>query len=339
MAPTRAATGEWTVPQTARGSVHVQWHAVWSSAVEEAFAVLPYDHLMDVEVVRRLWSHEVGRRSQVIAVLSAEGGTPVGVVPLQRRGLASWKLLTQYAQPYARFHVLPGYTDAALAALHCYIACDNVLFHELPTQGVLLRPEESWIVRLSCSYAELMQRTGYRTEDRRCRMRAAGLELFEDRYEELPLLLDLWASKWRQLGHRETASHQDRLLVAFRVLAGQGRLKTFSLYDGPRLVAGIVNLIASPTLYPWLQFYREDYRHAYPGVRNLLATMEWACAHGFEECDLAVTRGEYKRAWAQPEVRGYRLVRGPFGSQSVVTMSEAMRDLMVRVQYRLGLWH
>ena len=87
--------------------VRVEWYGDWSPSVAEAFSVLPYDHLMDAVLVRRLWEDGVGRDRQKIALVRSLSGEPVGVVPLRKRGKLSWQLLTHYVMPYARFFVLP----------------------------------------------------------------------------------------------------------------------------------------------------------------------------------------------------------------------------------------
>jgi hypothetical protein len=326
------------VPATADIPIRVEWHDEWSPAVSRAFAAMPYDHLMDVEVVARLWEQAKGGGKQQIAVLRA-GDAPVGVLPLKRRGRFAWQLLTQFVLPYARFYVLPPYTSAALAALGRYIACDDVAFYEFPAPApsVILVPHESWVVRLEASYRALMARTGYTRGDRRCRARTAGLTLREDQYDELPLALEHWAHHWRARGHHYTANRKDELLAVFRVCQEQGRLKTFALYDGDRFAAMTINIVGPGTLYFMTTVMRDEYRPVYAGIRVLLAAMEWACANGFKEYDLLPLFGHYKRHWAEPVTRSYRLVRGPFGSRTLGLIGEGLRDVENRVRWRLGL--
>lgn len=307
--------------------VHLAWHYEWSSGVEEAFEALPFDPLMDVEVVRAVWEQGVGRARQRIAVLRDENGQTVGIVPLRKRSRYNWHLLMQYVMPYARFFVRPGYTETALAALGRFVGCGNILFYETPADAAMLRPEESWVVTLPPTYEELMRQTGYASKDRRCRRRAEGLELREDRFEDLPLALDLWQQKWTAAGSLHTAGRKDELLTTYRALASQGRLKIFSMYDGAQLVGMDVAMIAPPTLYGLLTISRDEYRAAFPGIRLLLACLEWACIQGLSEVDMLRTSGHYKSAWAQ---RGWRLIRSPLGSQHLGLTLEGVRRLIRR---------
>lgn len=314
--------------------IKIEWHADWSRAVAEAFTTLPPDHLMDADVVRTLWEAGVGRDRQRIALVRDGDGAPVGVVPLRKRGKLSWQLLTQYVMPYARFHVLPAHTDAALDALGREIDCDNVVFHGMPSRTRMLRAEESWVVPLAPTYDELMRRTQYGKRDRKCRKRAAALTLAEDNYDAMPEALSLWQAKWAARGSRATAGRKDDLLLGFQTLASQGRLKTFSLHDGDTLVAMDVNMIGPGTTYSITGVIRDEYKDAFPGIRVLLAGMEWACAHGMTEYDLLRTSGHYKSAWAAPETRSYRLIRRPFGSEGLGCAFESAKDLLRRRRAR-----
>ena len=318
----------------AAASVRIEWHEEWSEAVSQAFTALPYDHLMDPVLVRRLWEDGVGRDRQKIAVVRAPDGTPVGVVPLRRRGNLSWQLLTQYVMPYALFFVLPEYTDAALGALGREIDCNNVSFTRMPSNARMLRPEESWVVGLEPTYVELMRRTKYARKDRQCRQHSGHLTLSEDRYDDLPEALEHWQARWRAAGSHATASRKDDLLLGFRLLAEQGRLKTFSLHDGDKFAAMIVNLTGPDTLYFLLTVTLEAYKQDYAGIRNLLASMEWGCAHGMAEYDMLRTSGHYKRLWAQPEVRGYRLVRRPYGSEALGCTIESAKEFLWKFRHK-----
>ena len=308
------------------GGVRVEWHEEWSEAVRRAFAALPYDPLMDPDLVRRLWEDGVGRDRQKIALVRAPGGEAVGVVPLRKRGRLSWQLLTQYVMPYARFFVRPGYTDAALDVLGRCIDCDNVAFYETPSRTRMLHAEESWVVTLEPTYEELLRRTKYTKEDRKFRREAAGLEMREDCYECLPEALDHWQAKWKAAGSHTTAARRDDLLVSFRTLAEQGRLKTFSLHDGDTLAAMEMNMIGPSTMYSMTTIMRDEYRHTHAGIRLTLAAMEWGCANGMAEYDMLRTSGHYKRQWAEPVTRSYRLVRRPFGSETLGCALESMKE-------------
>ncbi len=211
----------------AAARVCLEWHEEWSSAVANAFATLPYDHLMNPELVRRLWEDGVGRDRQKIAVLRGDDGQAVGVVPLRKRGKLSWQLLTQYVLPYARFFVLPEYTDAALDALGSQIDCDNVLFYQTPSSTRMLRAEESWVTALPPTYDELLRRTKYAQKDRKFRRETAGLEMREDDYASLPEALAHWQEKWIAAGSHATAARKDDLLLSFQIMAAQGRLEDF----------------------------------------------------------------------------------------------------------------
>jgi len=283
-----------------RRKVRVEWHRTWSPSVSEAFAALPYDPLMDPELVRRLWEDGVGRDRQKIAVLRGEDTQVAGVVPLRKRGKLSWQLLTQYVLPYARFFVLPAYTDAALKALGREIDCNNVSFYRMPAHTRMLRPEESWVTALESSYDELMRRTKYRKEDRQCRRYAEGLELAEDRYELLPAALAHWQAKWLKEGSRVAASRKDDLLLSFQILAEQGRLKTFSLHDGDKFAAMEMNMIGPVTMYSMTTIMLDEYRKTHAGIRLTLAAMQWGCANGMAEYDMLRTSGHYKKRWAEP---------------------------------------
>jgi hypothetical protein len=68
----------------------------------------------------------------------------------------------------------------------------------------------------------------------------------------------------------------------------------------------------------------------------VLATFAWACNLGYTEYDMGRTADGYKRKWAGPEVRGYRLVRGPWGSQLLGNLLEKAGNVMVKAQYKLG---
>ena len=312
----------------------IEWEHSWSSSVDEAFSSLPYDHLMDPVRVRRLWEDGVGRDRQKIAVVRAESGEPVGVVPLRKRGKLSWQLLTQYVMPYARFFVLPEYTDRALEAMNRDLDCSNVLFTRLPSRVRMLRAEESWVTALEPTYEALMKRTKYARKDRQCRQRSGRLTLVEDRYADLPQALDCWQRKWRAVGSSATAGRKDDLLLGYGVLAEQGRLKTFSLHDGDTLAAMIVNFIGPDRLYFLLTATEDAYKQDYAGIRNLLASMEWACAAGLKEYDMLRTSGHYKRFWAEPEVRGFRVVRSPFGSEALGTAIESAKDRLWRMRHQ-----
>ena len=302
--------------------------------MDEAFSAMPADALMDREVVRRLWDAGAGIAEQRIALFRDPDGTPSGLVPLRKHGLLSWQLLTQYVLPYARFYVRPGRTAEALAALGRSVDCPNIAFYEMPADRTMLRAEESWVVELPPAYGELMQRTGYTKTDRRCRKHAAALTAREDYFEALPVALGHWQETWEARGSHYTAKRKDEMLLAFQTLARQGRLKTFSLHDGDSLAGMQINVICGDTLCCQVGVAREEYRKAYPGIWGLLASMEWACAHGFREVDMLRTSGHYKRAWAVPAVRGYRLVQSPAGSQWLGLTLEKVKDLRHGFRHR-----
>jgi hypothetical protein len=328
--------GSDTAPATSQ--VSIEWHDAWSPAIDEAFTAMPYDYLMDPEVVRRLWVHLERKSRQRIAIARNAGGQPVGIVPLVQRefhGRFSWQLLTQYVQPYARYFVLPGYTDATLAAMRAHIACSNVLFYELPRAGVHLQPEESWVVTLDGSYQELMKRTKYAHQDRRIRRHAAIFDVFEDRYEDLPVALSHWEEHWRRRGSLETATRKDEMLVSYQTMAEQGRLKTFSLYVGSRFAGMNVMLVAGDTIFDLMATALDEFRSDYPGVYTMLLMLEWACNNGLGQADMLRTSGELKGNWAAPEARGYRLVRGPMGSVRAALAREWVWRNYGRVSRRL----
>gem|GEM_PF-1728757 len=320
--------------RTAVASVRIEWHGEWSAAVSDAFAAMPYDHLMDPMLVRRLWENGLGRDRQKIAVVRALDGRPVGVVPLRKRGKMSWQLLTQYVMPYARFFVLPEYTDAALQVLGREIDCDNVSFTRTPVNTRMLRPEESWVVALAPTYAELMQRTKYARKDRQCRQRSAHLTVLEDRYDDLPEALEHWQAKWREQGSRVAAKRKDDLLLSFRILAEQGRLKTFSLHDGDKFAAMEMNMIGPATMYAMTAIMRDEYRPASAGNRLTLAAMEWGCAHGMAEYDMLWSSGHYKKRWAEPLTRSYRLIRRPLGSEALGCAVEEIKNFVWTLRHK-----
>ena len=315
--------------------VRVEWERSWSPAVAQAFAALPPDHLMDPELVRRLWEDGVGRDRQKIALVRSLSGEPVGVVPLRKRGKMSWQILTHYVLPYARFFVRPEYTDAALDVLGRDLDCNNVLFTRLPTRTRMLRPEESWVAKLEPTYEQFLKRTKYARKDRQCRQHSGRLTLLEDRYDDLPEALDHWQAKWLAEGSPGTAGRKDDLRLGFGVLAELGRLKTFSLHDGDKLAAMIVNVTGPDTLYFLLTVTLDAYKQDYAGIRNLLASMEWGCAQGMAEYDMLRTSGHYKRLWAQPEVRGYRVVRRPFGSAALGSAIEGAKEYLWNRRHRV----
>ena len=198
----------------------------------------------------------------------------------------------------------------------------------------MLRPEESWVVPLEPTYEALMKRTKYARKDRQCRQHSSRLTLREDDYGSLPAALEAWQRKWLSEGSLATACRKSDLLLGFGVLAEQGRLKTFSLHDGDTLAAMIVNVIGPGTLYFLLTVTQEAYKQDYAGIRNLLASMEWGCMHGMAEYDMLRTSGHYKRLWAQPEVRGYRLVRRPFGSETLGCAIEDAKVLLWNLRHK-----
>lgn len=314
--------------------IRIEWHGEWCGAVTAAFAAMRYDPLMDPDLVRRLWEDGTGRDRQRIALVRAPDGQAVGVVPLRKRGKLSWQLLTQYVLPYARFFVQPGYTDAALDLLGRDIDCDNVAFYETPARTRMIRAEESWVVELPTTYAELMRRTDYAHTDRRCRKRAASLAAREDCFEALPVALDYWQATWAARGSPGTAKRKDEMLLTFQALARLGRLKTFSLHDGEALAGMQINVICGDTLCCQVGLAREEYKKAYPGIWGLLASMEWACGQGFREVDMLRTSGHYKRAWAVPVVRGYRLVRRPFGSEALGCAIEGTKEFLWDLRHK-----
>ena len=310
------------------------WEYSWSSAVAEAFAALPYDHLMDEELVRRLWEDGAGRDRQKIAVVRASDGAPVGVVPLRKRGKLSWQLLTQYVMPYARFFVLPEYTDAALQVLGQELDCDHVLFTRMPTRTWMLRPEESWVTKLEPTYEALMKRTKYAAKDRQCRRNAAPLTLREDSFSDLPAALECWQQKWMSEGSPATARRKNDLLLGYGVLAEQGRLKTFSLHDGETLAAMEVIMVGGGTLYAVLTMMRPEYRQNHPGIRAMLAALEWGCANGKQEYDMLSNFGHYKKHLAEPEVRGCRVVRSPLGLEALGSAIESTKDFLWKLKHK-----
>jgi len=318
----------------AENHVRVEWHEEWSEAVDQAFQTLPYDPLMDPELVQTLWEDGQGRERQKIALLRNFEGKAVGVVPLRKRGKLSWQLLTQYVMPYARFFVLPEYTDAALEALGAEIDCSHLVFSQMPVNTRMLRAEESWVVALEPTYEALMQRTKYRKEDRQCRRYAAGLELIEDRYDLLPDALTYWQKKWLDEGSRVAATRKDDLLLCFQTLAKQGRLKTFSLHDGSTFAAMEMNMIAGDTMYSITTIMLDDYRKCHAGIRLTLAAMEWGCENGMAEYDMLRTSGHYKRRWAEPMVRSHRLIRRPLGSESLGLALESAKDALWRLRHK-----
>ena len=308
--------------------VQVEWHGTWSEDVADAFAALPYDPLMDPELVRRLWEDGLGRDRQKIALLRSPQGEWVGAVPLRKRGKLSWQLLTQYVMPYACFFVLPEYTDAALDALGSEIDCDNVVFSRTPANTRMLRPEESWIVRLPSTYDELMRRTKYSNKDRRYRRDTSGLELREDDYASLPGALAHWQEKWTAAGSHATAARKDDLLLCFQILAEQGRLKTFSLHDGEILAAMGIGMLTPGKMYAVTKVSRDDYRKCHAGIRLTLAAIEWGCKHGIGEYDMLRTSGSYKSQWAEPEMHGWRMIRRPLGSETLGCALEGIKDIL-----------
>ena len=312
----------------------IEWEHSWSSSVDEAFSRLPYDHLMDPVLVRRLWETGVGRDRQKIAVVRAESGKPVGVVPLRKRGKLSWQMLTHYVMPYARFFVLPEYTDFALGALSRELDCSNVLFTRLPSRVRMLRAEESWVTALEPTYEALMKRTKYAAKDRQCRQRSGTLTLREDSFMDLPEVLDCWQRKWMRAGSRATAGRKDDLLLGYGVLAEQGRLKTFSLHDGDTLAAMEIIMVAAGTMYAVLTIMRPEYRQCHPGIRAMLAALEWGCGNGMKEYDMLSNFGHYKKHLAEPEVRGFRVVRSPFGSEALGSMIESTKDWVWRMRHK-----
>jgi CelD/BcsL family acetyltransferase involved in cellulose biosynthesis len=327
---------------SARPKVRVEWHAQWTSAVDEAFSALPYDRFMDPDIVRELWEHgQQPRRPQQIAVVRAADDTPVGVIPLAREGRLAWQLLPTFGQPYQTFHVLPGYTDAALRALDRFVACDNVIFHERPTAGALACPSDSWVVPLGCTYAELMTRAGFRQQDRRGRRKTQHLELLEDRFEDLPLGLQAWADTWRQRGWDHVSNgHMQHKLIVYRAWARRGLLKTFSLWDARAgKFAGLrVILTGASRAYGLLNATVPEYRACNAGVRGVLQSLEWAADNGFGEFDMLQTTGDFKRQFgAQPVVRAYRMVCAPFGSRSLAHGLEEISGFQLKLEYKLKL--
>ena len=320
--------------QAACNQVQVEWHGTWSEDVADAFAALPYDPLMDPELVRRLWEDGLGRDRQKIALLRSPQGEWVGAVPLRKRGKLSWQLLTQYVMPYARFFVLPEYTDAALDALGSEIDCKNVGFSQTPANTRMLRPEESWVTVLEPTYDALMRRTKYRKEDRQCRRYAEGLTLMEDRFDLLPEALHLWQKKWLEEGSRVAATRKNDLLLCFQILAQQGRLKTFSLHDGDSFAAMEMNMIGPKTMYSITTIMRDEYRQNHAGIRLTLAAMEWGCEHGMTEYDMLRTSGHYKKRWAEPLIRSHRLIRKPLGSETLGLALENAKDALWRLRHK-----
>ena len=308
--------------------IRVEWHSEWSVEVAAAFEILPYDSLMDPTLVRTLWEGGVGRDRQKIALLRSPEGEAVGVVPLRKRGKLSWQLLTQYVMPYARFFVLPEYTDAAIAALGSEIDCDNVIFNRAPANIRMLRPEESWVVSLPSTYDELLVRTKYGNKDRRYRRETAHLEMREDDFAALPDSLCHWQEKWTAAGSYATAARKDDLLLCFQTLAGLGKLKTFSLHDREIVASMGIGMLAGDTMYAITKVSRDAYRDCHAGIRLTLAAMEWGCQNGIAEYDMLRTSGEYKGKWAEPEIRSYRMIRRPLGSEILGCALENIKDIL-----------
>ena len=271
-------SGVFSLRQIRVSALHLllEWHGEWSAAVSDAFAAMPYDHLMDSMLVRRLWEDGLGRE----------------------------------------------------------IDCDNVSFTRTPVNTRMLRPEESWVVALEPTYAELMQRTKYARKDRQCRQRSAHLTVLEDRYDDLPEALEHWQAKWREQGSRVAATRKDDLLLSFRILAEQGRLKTFSLHDGDKFAAMEMNMIGPATMYAMTAIMRDEYRPASAGNRLTLAAMEWGCAHGMAEYDMLWSSGHYKKRWAEPLTRSYRLIRRPLGSEALGCAVEEIKNFVWALRHK-----
>jgi len=173
-----------------------------------------------------------------------------------------------------------------------------------------------------------MQRTKYGAKDRKFRRETAGLEMREDDYAALPEALAHWQEKWIMAGSHATAARKDDLLLSFQIMAEQGRLKTFSLHDGDRVAAMGIGMLTPGTMYAVTKVSRDEYRKTHAGIRLTLAAMQWGCANGMAEYDMLRTSGDYKGQWAEPEVRGYRLIRRPLGSETLGCALEGVKDYL-----------
>src|SRR4051794_7737726 len=103
-----------TVPRVraATREINVQWHRRWSAAVEDAFKEMPYDLLMDRDIVKARWDYTQGKSTQRIGIVECDNEV-IGILPIQK-GRLRWNLTMETVLPYTRFYVKPGYTDAVL---------------------------------------------------------------------------------------------------------------------------------------------------------------------------------------------------------------------------------
>ncbi len=304
------------VKQESVKKIYIEWCREWSSAVSEAFASMPYDPLMDSTLVRTLWEDSARQYPQKIALLKTNSGYIIGVIPLQKRDRLGWQFLADYFMPYSRFFVRPEYTDAALHALRGVIDCHRVVFYCLPIDTRMLRPEESWEVRLTPTFAELMKQTNYEKKAKHIHRKAENLTLREDDFTLLPEALDCWQAKWMPRSP-STARRKDKLLLGYQCLAKMGRLKTFSLHDGDRMATIEILILEDASIYGMTTVTRDEYRQQYAGVACRLATMEWACANGYARIDYGPGTDHFKKQWAVSKPTSYRLLWSPFGSAAL----------------------
>ncbi len=89
-----------------------------------------------------------------------------------------------------------------------------------------------------------------------------------------------------------------------------------------------IGMIAFPIMYAITKMARDEYRHTHAGIRLTLAAMEWGCANGMAEYDMLRTSGDYKRQWAEPEMRGWRVIRCPLGSEALGSAMEGVKDYL-----------
>lgn len=303
--------------------------------MSEALASLPYDHLMDPDLTRAIWdSPPLGPRR--IGVFY-DRDRPVGVVPLEKRGLMSWQLLTEFVMPYAAFHVLPEYVDAALWSLGRYVDSTDVVFPRLPSDPALTRPEESWVIELGVPYAELLRRCDYVHEDRRCRKKSAALTVHVDQFEDLPEALARWSEKWSGRGHAETACRKAQLMASFQAMAAAGKLKTFTLRHQGRFAGMNIHYVGPETVYFMVTVALDEFRSQYVGVRTILEALEWACGAGARSFDMLTQGAHYKKKWATPTCKAHRLMVGPGRSSTVAKGMERAEALYWRALYKAGL--
>jgi CelD/BcsL family acetyltransferase involved in cellulose biosynthesis len=172
-----------------------------------------------------------------------------------------------------------------------------------------------------------MKARKYAKDDRYIRRKSENLVCLHNNYSDIPVALDEWQKTWITRGSDHTATLKDEMLAVSEYLAKVGKLKTFSLYDNDKLAAFANCVIDGNIAYNTFISVWDEYRPIYAGMRVILEEMAWACESGMQNLDLLRTSSLPKHKWAEPEVKGFRLIRCPLGLEILGSALSTLKDI------------